>query len=70
MNSASEQFDYRDPFPSYFGGVTSMTPQQFNQANGFSNVFYGWGCEDRDLYNRIRLAVGMDTWKNTPEEGR
>ena len=70
MNSASEQFHYRDPFPEYFGGVTSITPIQFALANGFSNVFFGWGCEDKDFYNRVRRVAALDTWKNGPTKGK
>ena len=31
-----------------------MTKTQFQNVNGFSNVFWGWGGEDDDLSNRIR----------------
>lgn len=29
-----------------------MTKEQYETVNGFSNIFYGWGGEDDDLYNR------------------
>lgn len=29
-----------------------MTKEQYEAVNGFSNIFYGWGGEDDDLYNR------------------
>ncbi|XP_052751053.1 beta-1,4-N-acetylgalactosaminyltransferase bre-4-like [Galleria mellonella] len=39
-----------------FGGVTSMTVEQFKQANGFSNLYWGWGGEDYDMFWRMRYA--------------
>ena len=27
--------------------------QHFEQVNGFSNMFWGWGGEDDDMYNRV-----------------
>lgn len=35
-----------------FGRANAFTKKQFEQANGFSNEFYGWGGEDDDLLNR------------------
>ena len=33
-----------------------MTSACFSKINGHSNLFYGWGGEDDDLYYRIRAA--------------
>lgn len=44
---------FRLPYPTNFGGVTAVTKEQFEAINGFSNIFYGWGGEDDDLYNRF-----------------
>jgi hypothetical protein len=48
------QFGYRLPYPSFFGGVTLFAKAHFVKVNGFSNEFWGWGCEDDDMMNRIR----------------
>ena len=32
-----------------------MTVDQFKAVNGFSNLFWGWGGEDDDMANRLRL---------------
>lgn len=42
-------------FPSYFGGVTALSANDFFCVNGFSNVYWGWGGEDDDLLKRVRL---------------
>ncbi|XP_068229674.1 beta-1,4-N-acetylgalactosaminyltransferase bre-4-like [Palaemon carinicauda] len=38
-----------------FGGVTSLTTEQFKIVNGFSNKFWGWGGEDDDMGNRVKF---------------
>ena len=48
--SSWNRLQYRE----YFGGVTAMRSDLFKTINGFSNLFYGWGGEDDDLFNRIR----------------
>ena len=32
----------------------SLTPVQFEQVNGFSNQYWGWGAEDDDMGRRVR----------------
>ena len=34
------------------GGITLYTKSMFEDCKGFSNVFYGWGCEDSDFLLR------------------
>ncbi|XP_072944612.1 beta-1,4-N-acetylgalactosaminyltransferase bre-4-like [Epargyreus clarus] len=45
-----------DPtYHSLFGGVTSMTPAQYEKLNGYSNLYWGWGGEDHDMFWRLRF---------------
>ncbi|XP_075980765.1 beta-1,4-N-acetylgalactosaminyltransferase bre-4-like [Anticarsia gemmatalis] len=43
-------------FKSLFGGVVSMTLGMFERANGYSNLYFGWGGEDNDMFWRLRAA--------------
>jgi predicted glycosyltransferase involved in capsule biosynthesis len=47
------QFGMKMPYPEYLGGVTMFNPIHFEDINGFSNDFWGWGGEDDDLRNRV-----------------
>lgn len=42
----------RLPYNQYFGGVSSMSKEQYLKINGFPNNYWGWGGEDDDIYNR------------------
>ena len=37
------------------GAVTLFANEQFRKVNGYSNRFFGWGFEDKDLAARCRL---------------
>lgn len=42
--------------PFFCCSAVAMTTQHFQGINGFSNLFYGWGGEDDDLYFRVSQA--------------
>jgi hypothetical protein len=43
---------FRLPYAQIFGGVSAISTEQFRNINGFSNIFFGWGGEDDDMYRR------------------
>ncbi|UJR11893.1 hypothetical protein I4U23_016071 [Adineta vaga] len=53
MSVAVDKFNYRLLYPTLFGGVTSFHIDDFVHANGFPNVYWGWGNEDDDMYLRV-----------------
>jgi beta-1,4-galactosyltransferase 2 len=56
LSSELEHFNWGVPYATSAGGVVSMRPEHWEQVNGFSNDYVGWGGEDDDLYHRIRMA--------------
>uniref|UniRef100_A0A3Q3FEX7 Galactosyltransferase C-terminal domain-containing protein n=1 Tax=Labrus bergylta TaxID=56723 RepID=A0A3Q3FEX7_9LABR len=53
-----DKFNFLLPYITFFGGVHSLSKEQFLRINGFPNTYWGWGAEDDDIYNRI-LFRGM-----------
>lgn len=56
MSSSIDKFRYQVPFDRNFGGVVAILSEQYRQVNGFANTFYGWGGEDDDFFNRVRIS--------------
>ncbi|KAK3595595.1 hypothetical protein CHS0354_009551 [Potamilus streckersoni] len=52
----TENNEYGLPYDSYMSGVIALTDSQYTLANGFSNVFFGWGGEDDDFNIRVKKA--------------
>ena len=48
-----DKFDYRSHYGTDWGGVTMIRPEQYSKANGYSNMFWGWGREDSDMEFRL-----------------
>ena len=38
-----------------YSSVISIISDNFLKCNGFSNEYVGWGCEDDDFFNRLKL---------------
>nr|XP_049707159.1 beta-1,4-N-acetylgalactosaminyltransferase bre-4-like [Helicoverpa armigera] len=54
MSPAVEMFEYKLPYDTLFGGVTSLTPAQYETVNGYSNCYWNWGGEDDDMQRRLQ----------------
>lgn len=55
LGSELQHFGWSVPYAQSAGGIVSMSPKHWFRINGFSNKFKGWGGEDDDLYNRLRI---------------
>ncbi|KAJ3611712.1 hypothetical protein NHX12_021726 [Muraenolepis orangiensis] len=53
LSAAMDKFGFRLPYKTYFGGVVSLSREQYMRINGFPNEFWGWGGEDDDMYSRV-----------------
>lgn len=58
LATEAEQFGYRLPYGSYFGGVTLFPKDVFEKVNGFGNNIWGYGSEDDAIRLRIE-ALGI-----------
>lgn len=55
MSVSVSSFGYKLPYRNIFGGVEMFRSDQFKRVNGFSNLYFGWGGEDDDLFKRVYL---------------
>lgn len=56
LATEAEQFEWKLPYDTYFGGVTMYPYDKFLDINGYSNNYWGWGAEDDDLWARTMVA--------------
>lgn len=49
-----DHHDYRTEYPILVGGAIVYSPQHFIKVNGYSNMYWGWGAEDDDMYYRLK----------------
>ncbi|CAL8090606.1 unnamed protein product [Calicophoron daubneyi] len=53
LSASVDKHSYKLMYPTLFGGAVALSRSQFEKIRGFSNVFFGWGGEDDDLYYRV-----------------
>ncbi|XP_071313245.1 beta-1,4-galactosyltransferase 1 [Trachinotus anak] len=69
LSVSMDKFGFRLPYNQYFGGVSSMSKEQYLKINGFPNNYWGWGGEDDDIYNRL-ASKGMSISRPSSEVGK
>uniref|UniRef100_A0A0B7AJP8 Galactosyltransferase C-terminal domain-containing protein n=1 Tax=Arion vulgaris TaxID=1028688 RepID=A0A0B7AJP8_9EUPU len=64
---AMNKFDFQLLYEDYFGGVVGFSTAQYENVNGCSNIYFGWGGEDDDLL--VRIALLKDAFRRQDSEG-
>jgi hypothetical protein len=49
-----DKYQYKSHYGTDWGGVTMIKPEHYLEANGYSNMFWGWGFEDSDMEFRLK----------------
>lgn len=57
---------YRRRPHAFYGGAVAILSDHFKLINGFSNLYFNWGNEDMDYYNRVRRS-GLPIMRFEPE---
>lgn len=58
--SELEHFNWNIAYDISSGGIVSLHKDHLRMINGFSNDFKGWGGEDNDLGQRLRINNLLD----------
>ncbi|CAL8102810.1 unnamed protein product [Orchesella dallaii] len=53
LSVSIDAYGYRLPYSKLVGGVFAISVSHFIQVNGYSNLYWGWGAEDDDMYKRL-----------------
>ncbi|XP_075980533.1 beta-1,4-galactosyltransferase 4-like [Anticarsia gemmatalis] len=69
MASSVENCKYILPYRRIFGGVTALTPAQYEVVNGYSNFYWDWGAEDDDMFSRLAMQ-NYTIWRSNFTIGR
>ncbi|XP_038070258.1 uncharacterized protein LOC119739393 isoform X2 [Patiria miniata] len=56
--SGADRWKYKLPYNNFFGAVTGFTVGNIRKINGFPNVYWGWGGEDDEIWERVK-EVGL-----------
>ncbi|WAR07163.1 BRE4-like protein [Mya arenaria] len=56
MSPAVDVFRYKLPYKALVGGVLSIKAEHFFKINGYSNLYWGWGAEDDDMFYRLSAS--------------
>ncbi|XP_064409544.1 beta-1,4-galactosyltransferase 1-like [Latimeria chalumnae] len=69
LGAYSDKHDFKVFYSTHFGGVNALSKEQFSKVNGFSNIYWGWGSEDDDIYKRI-ISKGMKVIRDDSSIGK
>lgn len=56
LHIASPELHPRYHYETFVGGILLLRREHFQQVNGMSNKYWGWGLEDDEFYIRLKDA--------------
>lgn len=56
MSPAVDELNYKLLYEELVGGVLNLRKEHLLAVNGYSNLFWGWGAEDDDMFYRLKSA--------------
>uniref|UniRef100_A0A182M291 Beta-1,4-galactosyltransferase 7 n=1 Tax=Anopheles culicifacies TaxID=139723 RepID=A0A182M291_9DIPT len=56
LHISGPEFHPKYHYAAFIGGILLLRMEHFEQLNGMSNRYWGWGLEDDEFYVRIREA--------------
>lgn len=54
MSVGIDEMNYKLQYEELIGGVLILRTEHLIATNGYSNLYWGWGAEDDDLYYRLK----------------
>merc|ERR1719394_968730 len=56
LHIASPELHPKYDYPTFIGGILLISRKHYNQLDGMSNKYWGWGLEDDEFFVRVRQA--------------
>nr|VZI23987.1 unnamed protein product [Spirometra erinaceieuropaei] len=69
LSTQIDKFNFSLPYVGLVGGVLAVPLDQFLRVNGFSNMFWGWGAEDDDFFERL-MFIGLPVIRPHPGQAK
>jgi hypothetical protein len=57
--TATSQWDYTPMHKDTVGGALALSYDVYAKVGGYSNLFWGWGGEDNNMYTRLAKGPGV-----------
>lgn len=57
MSIAVNTLEYKLPYKEIFGGVSAIRRKHFELINGYSNLYFGWGAEGFNYFQKDILII-------------
>lgn len=69
MSIGVDEMNYKLQYEELIGGVLILKTEHLIASNGYSNLYWGWGAEDDDLYYRLK-GLGLKVERPPLKIGR